>query len=96
MDTQPKSLPTTPTPGYKSTEFAATVATVLGVVLGAVPQQYVPLVAALTGVYVAARTLLKALHTMGYAKALPDLPAVPPLPAGSTTTTTSITQVPRS
>lgn len=91
----PKEVPATPTPGFKSTEFAATIVTILGVVLGAVPQQYVPLVAALTGLYVAARTVLKAVHTMGYAKALPDLPAVPAqlLPAGTTTTT--ITQVPK-
>jgi len=39
----PKPVATSPTPGFKSTEFAATIVTIMGVVLGAVPQQYVPL-----------------------------------------------------
>lgn len=89
----PAEMPTEPTHGYKSTEFATTVVAAITLATGAVPPQYAGLVAAVVGVYVAARTLLKVFHSMGYVKQIPDLPMIPPLPAGSTTTT--ITQVPK-
>lgn len=77
MDTPtPMIVPTTPQPGYKSTELYATIATVVPIAMGLIPPQYAPIVAAVSGVYVAARTLLKAVHAMGYAKSLPDLPNV--------------------
>ena len=79
------TLPATPAKGYSTTEFGVTVVSLLGMASGLIPQQYVPLVAAVAGVYVACRTLLKAAHALGYAKSIPDLPALPP---GSTTITT--------
>ena len=81
-----------PAIGFISSEFAVTAVTLLGLLLQAVPQQYAPLVAAVAGVYVAARTLLKAVHTLGYVRSIPDLPA---LPAGSTVTNVTTTQVPK-
>lgn len=69
-------VPAAPAPGYKSTELWTTIATVVPIALGLIPPQYAPIVAAVSGVYVAARTLLKAVHAMGYAKAVPDLPNV--------------------
>jgi hypothetical protein len=74
----------TPTSGYKSSEFLTTLLSVIALGSNSIPHEYVPFVVALSGVYVAARTLLKAVHAMGYAKALPDLPDVPPI---SVTTT---------
>lgn len=73
-----------PVPGYKSTEFGTMIVTMLALSSGAIPTQYAPMVAAVSGVYMACRTLLKAAHALGYAKQIPDLPA---LPAGSVTTT---------
>lgn len=87
------ALPPAPTPGYRSTEFLATMMAAVSLASGAIPAQYAPLVAGVVGVYVAARTLLKAAHAMGYAKSIPDLPALPPLPAGATVT--QVTQVPK-
>ncbi len=81
--TQP--LAAAPARGYTTTEFGVTIASLLGMASGLIPQQYVPLVAGVAGVYVACRTLLKAAHALGYAKSIPDLPALPP---GSTTITT--------
>lgn len=75
VPTQATAMPT-PQPGYKSTELYATIATVVPIAMGLIPPQYAPIVAAVSGVYVAARTLLKAVHAMGYAKSLPDLPNV--------------------
>lgn len=63
-----------PKAGFKSSELYATIATALPIALGLIPPQYAPIVAAVSGVYVAARTLLKAVHAMGYAKQVPDLP----------------------
>lgn len=78
----PEAAAPTPAPvpskGVFTTEFGATIATGVGMALGLVPQQYAPAVAGLVGVYVACRTLLKIIHTMGYAQSLPDLPEVPP------------------
>lgn len=82
----------TPTAGFKSTEFGATVLAGLALSSGAIPAQYAPLVAAVAGVYVACRTLLKAAHALGYAKAIPDLPAIPPLAQGQTSTTVTTVQ----
>lgn len=65
-----------PASGYKSSELAVTVATALPLILGCIPSSYAPLVAALGGLYVASRTLLKVAHTLGYAKGIPDLPNV--------------------
>lgn len=77
----------TPKMGLTSSEFISMVMTMVGLCLGAVPAQYAPLVAALVGLYVACRTLLKVIHTMGYAKSIPDLPEAPQLPAGTIQTT---------
>lgn len=82
----------TPKPGWQSTEFGVTVLGAVGIVLGAVPAQYVPYVTALVAVYGAARTVLKSLHLLGYAKSVPDLPALPP---GTTQTQTTTTVVPK-
>jgi hypothetical protein len=71
------TLPVGPAIGFKSSEFAATVATAVAIGSGHVPANYVPLVAALVGLYTAARTLLKVVHALGYAKKLPDLPQLP-------------------
>jgi len=66
-----------PTTGYKSSEFAVTVASAVALGSGLVPAHYQPLVVALAGVYTSARTLLKVVHALGYAKQVPDLPALP-------------------
>ena len=66
-----------PTTGYKSSEFAVTVASAVALGSGLVPAHYQPLVVALAGVYTSARTLLKVVHALGYAKAVPDLPNLP-------------------
>ena len=67
----------TPSSGYKSSEFAVTVASAVALGSGLVPAHYQPLVLALAGVYTSARTLLKVVHALGYAKQVPDLPALP-------------------
>lgn len=72
----PVVVQNTPNPGFKSTELYTTLATAITIGAGLVPPQYAPIVAAISGVYVAARTLLKAVHAMGYAKKLPDLPQI--------------------
>ena len=82
-----------PIMGLKSTEFFTAASTIAVFAIGLVPAQYAPLVAAVSGLYIASRTLLKVVHAMGYAKSIPDLPALPPLPAGTTQTT--ITTVPK-
>lgn len=64
----------TPTPGFKSSEFFTTMATLISIGGNFIPPQYTPIVAGVAGVYIAARTLLKAVHAMGYAKSIPDLP----------------------
>ena len=66
-----------PTTGYKSSEFAVTVASAAAIASGLVPAHYQPLLLALAGVYTSARTLLKVVHALGYAKQVPDLPALP-------------------
>lgn len=73
-----------PDAGYKSTEFGTMAVTMLALASGAIPPSYAHVVAAVGGVYMACRTLLKAAHALGYAKQIPDLPG---LPAGSITTT---------
>lgn len=83
----PQQLAPTPKPGWQSTEFGATILASAGMILNVIPAQYVPYVTILVAVYGAARTVLKVLHTMGYANAMPDLPA---LPAGTTQTTTTV------
>lgn len=93
-DTQTHSM-AQPVKGFLSSEFVVTVFAVVSMASHAIPIQYAPLVAAVVGVYTAARTLLKVVHAFGWAKALPDLPAIPAalqLPPGSTTT--SVTTVP--
>ena len=82
----------TPRPGWQSTEFGMTLLTAVGLVLHQIPQEYVPYVTALVAVYGAARTVLKSLHLLGYAKSVPDLPALPP---GTTQTQTTTTVVPK-
>lgn len=80
-DAQPISVPA---PGFKSTEFISTIGTALAIAAGVVPPQYAPIVASLVGAYAGFRTVLKAVHAMGYAKAIPDLPSLsastPPAP----------------
>ena len=72
----PATVKPTPPSGFKSSEFSAIVATAVAIGSGHVPPDLQPLVAALVGLYVAARTVLKAVHALGYAKAVPDLPDV--------------------
>lgn len=85
------TLPTTaPKSGFVSSEFVATVLGMIALMVPGIPDQYMPLIAAIVGVYAACRTLLKVLHTMGYVKSVPDLPALPSLPAGSVTTSTTV------
>jgi len=71
------SINSAPSSGFTSSEFAATAVSVIGFASGLIPQQYTPLIAAVVGVYVAARTLLKVVHALGYAKQVPDLPEIP-------------------
>lgn len=73
-----------PDAGYRSTEFLTMLLTVATLAGGVVPPQYASIIAAVGGVYMACRTLLKAAHALGYARQVPDLPA---LPAGTVTTT---------
>lgn len=80
----------TPKPGWQSTEFATTLVAAIALASGAIPERYAPIAAAIAGLYVACRTALKMLHVSGFAKNVPDLPALPP---GSTKTT--IEQVPK-
>lgn len=80
-------LPTAPKPGWQSSELYVTIVTMAQLAIPAIPEQYHTLIAAVGGVYVAARTLLKAAHSLGYANSVPDLPA---LPAGTTQTTTTV------
>jgi len=86
------SVPSTPKPGWQSSELYVAIATILPIAVGFVPAQYAPWVAVGGAVYVAARTVLKALHTAGVLGSVPDLP---PLPAGAISTTTTTTSVPK-
>lgn len=85
-------VPASPSMGLKSSEFISMVTTMIGLCLGVVPDKYAPLVAAIVGLYVACRTLLKVVHNLGLAKQIPDLPEPPviqsPLPGTITTTIT--------
>lgn len=72
----PAAKAATPKIGYASSEFATTVAAAVAIASGHIPANYLPLFSAVTGLYVAARTVLKAVHALGYAKAVPDLPDV--------------------
>ena len=65
-----------PSIGFKSSEFATTLGVIAAVGSGHIPTNLVPGVAAVGGVYVACRTLLKAVHALGYAKSIPDLPEI--------------------
>ena len=65
-----------PKTGFASSEFTTTLAAALAIGSGHIPANYLPLFTAVTGLYVAARTVLKAVHALGYAKAVPDLPDV--------------------
>ena len=73
--TVPATAPS-PKSGFKSSEFSATVVSAIALGSGYIPPHYTPLVTALVGVYVASRTLLKAVHALGYARSVPDLPDV--------------------
>lgn len=75
---QPKS-------GITSSESWVTIVGMLFPILQVVqgnipPEQGAILIAVVGSIYTAARTLLKAAHAMGYAKAIPDLPAAPVTP----------------
>ena len=86
-----------PVSGFISSEFAATLLTMVSLVIPGIPDKYLPFVIAVSGMYTAARTVLKAVHALGYAPKVPDLPAIPPqlqVPAPGTTTTT-ITTTPK-
>lgn len=85
--------PVKPSMGFISSEFAGTLLTMAALIVPGIPEKYLPLVIAVSGIYTAARTVLKAVHVLGYAKAVPDLPAIPAGLPGSTTTT--ITTVPK-
>jgi len=87
------TMSATPKAGWQSTELYVTLVTMAQLAIPAIPAEYHTLIGAVGGVYVAARTLLKAVHALGYAKSIPDLPA---LPAGTTQTQTTVTQVPKS
>lgn len=66
-----------PTIGFKSSEFATTLGVIAAISSGHVPANYVPVIAAVAGVYAACRTLLKAVHALGYLKNVADLPDLP-------------------
>lgn len=68
------TTPVTPKSGFVSSEFFVTVGTMITLITPGIPHQYQPIMAALGGIYVAARTLLKAVHAAGFAKSIPDLP----------------------
>lgn len=72
----PKPVSVSPKSGFQSSEFASVVATAVAIGSGHVPANYQPLLIAIVGVYTACRTLLKAVHALGYAKQVPDLPDV--------------------
>ena len=74
----PSTVQVSPNPGFKSSEFSATLAAAVAIGSGHIPADYQPLFAAVVGLYVACRTVLKVVHALGYAKALPDLPDVNP------------------
>ena len=86
MSTPAATLPTAPKSGFMSSEFAMTMLTIVGLAIPGIPQQYHPLMMAMAGVYVAARTLLKSVHALGYAQSIPDLPALPAININTTTT----------
>jgi hypothetical protein len=52
-------------PGIKTTEFWTTVISTLALGGGVVPDKYSVLVTAISGVYVASRTLLKVVQSLG-------------------------------
>ena len=66
-----------PSAGFKSSEFLTTVVSAVALSSGYVPPHYSALVASIAGLYVAARTFLKAVHALGYTKNVPDLPQLP-------------------
>lgn len=87
-----------PMPGWKSTEAQLVVLVTMILSSGLVPQNVLPIIAGLAGLYVACRTILKAVHVMGYAKAIPDLPELPQIKlpvAAPGSTTTTVTTVPK-
>ena len=71
------SIAPAPVIGFKSSEFVTVLGSIVAIGSGHIPANYVPLVSALAGLYVAARTVLKAVHVLGYAKQVPDLPEIP-------------------
>lgn len=89
---QTTATPQAPKSGFLSSEFVTTILGMVALAIPGIPAQYHPLIVATAGLYVAARTVLKAVHALGYASSVPDLPA---LPAGSTVLTTSTTTVPK-
>lgn len=76
------------TPGYKTSEFMLTVATILANVIGLIPAQYSMEATILVGVYTALRTFLKLAHAEGVVMDVPDLPALPTSVADSTSGST--------
>jgi len=81
--TETPVVPDAPKPGYQSTELLAALAAAIGMPALNVPPQYMPYITGIAVAYIVCRTVLKAVHTYGLAKNipdLPDLPALPPLP----------------
>ena len=76
---------TAPIPGWRTTEFWTTVASLVGAGAGVLPPKYAALVVA---VYIAVRGGIKIAHTLGLGAAIPE---PPPLP-GQTSTTITTTQ----
>lgn len=80
------SVPDTTVPqpkaGIASSESWGTIIGMLFPILQVVqgnmpPEQGAILVAVVASIYTAARTVVKAAHSMGYAKTIPDLPVAP-------------------
>ncbi len=76
---------TAPIPGWKTTEFWTTVATLAGAAAGVLPAKYAALVVA---VYIGARGAIKVAHAFGFATSIPE----PPPLLGQTSTTVTTTQ----
>lgn len=78
----PDSTVPQPKAGITSSESWGTIIGMLFPILQVVqgnmpPEQGAILVTVVASIYTAARTVVKAAHSMGYAKAVPDLPAAP-------------------
>ena len=78
----PDSSVPQPKAGIASSESWGTIGAMLFPILQVVqgnmpPEQGAILVAVVASIYTAARTIVKAAHSIGYARSIPDLPAAP-------------------